>query len=130
MIIDDIVAAFAEVEGWWNLDPTVIPRRANNPMDLIFEYQNGATISSEYGSNPRTFAVWPTPQGGIVGAYRQVLAWTSLDLTLTQMIVHQDPGNPTYLSSMKSLLPHIDFDAQIKTLIPPLIRPGGPEGSV
>lgn len=122
MIIDEIVAAFADCEGWWNPDPTVIPRAANNPMDLVFAFQNGAT-PKQFGTNMRKFATWPHPQGGIVAAYRQVYAWTSLGLSLSSMIAEQDPGNLDYQSRMKALLPHVDFYVSVLSLIPDLIRP-------
>lgn len=121
MIIDDIVSAFAECEGWWNPDPAVIPRAANNPMDLIYESQAGAT-GKIWAGNPRSFACWDTPEGGIIGAYRQVLAWAALDYTLAQMVSAQDPGNAAYQVRMAALLPNVDFNVPVKTLVPPLQR--------
>jgi hypothetical protein len=124
MIIDDIVAAFADCEGWWNPDPNVIPRVTNNPLDLTFAMQHGAS-AKEFPGNPLTFAAWKTPESGIVGAYRQVLAWTALGFSLRQMCKAQDGSNPNYLSEMqqREALASIDPDTPILELIPPLERP-------
>lgn len=121
MIIDDLVAAFADCEGWWADNPKAIPRESNNPMDLIYEQQAGA-LPSTFPGNTRSFASWKTPQGGIVGAYRQVLEWTAMGYSLRQMCSRQDPGNSKYLPAMQFRLPSLDPDIPILTLIPPLVR--------
>lgn len=121
MIIEDLAAAFADVEGWWNPDPD-IPRDCNNPMDLIWESQTGA-LPRLFKGNSRSFASWKTPEAGIVGALRQVLLWVALGYSLRQMCAQQDPGNVEYLAAMQLRLPNLDPDTPILTLIPSLVRP-------
>ncbi len=83
--LDKLASAIGMAEGWFNPDATVLPRRLNNPGDLKFAGQAGAT------KDTTGFAKFKTPQAGIVALYRQILAHTARGLTLRQMITAWAP---------------------------------------
>jgi hypothetical protein len=82
-MIDQLASYVGRQEGWDSPDPTVVPRRLNNPGDIDYAAQLGAT-PVQVGKH--TFAKWPTPQQGIVGLYRQLLADIAKGWSLRQLI--------------------------------------------
>lgn len=120
-MIDKLAAHVARQEGWYNADPTVVPRRLNNPGDLDFAGQMGATPVKVGGHN---FAKWPTPQQGIVGLYRQLLADIAQGWSLRKIIYSWAPPSENdtaiYLAHVAADL-GVDVDAPLwnyLTLLP------------
>jgi hypothetical protein len=86
--IDSIFAYIAKQEGWDSPDPTVVPRRLDNPGDLEFAGQMGAT-PIKVGNH--VFAKFPTAWQGIVAGYRQLYADIAKGWTLRQVIMSWAP---------------------------------------
>lgn len=82
-MIDRIFAFIAKQEGWDNPDPTVVPRRLENPGDLEYAGQLGAT-PVKIGNH--TFGKFATAWQGIVAGYRQLYADIAKGWTLRQVI--------------------------------------------
>jgi hypothetical protein len=84
ILIERLAAAIACQEGWFEPlkdgKPNV-PQSLNNPGDLMFAGQTGATEDRD-----PDFAYWHTPQAGIVGLYRDLLAKIAKGLTLREVI--------------------------------------------
>jgi hypothetical protein len=83
-LVESLAAAIACQEGWF--EPLKdgmpnIPQELNNPGDLVFDNQAGA-MDGPY----QDFAAWSTPQAGIVGLYRDLLAKIAAGLSLRQVI--------------------------------------------
>ena len=116
MIVDDLVAAFAALEGYW--DVLSIPKLANNPMALIYAGQDGA-LPQTYPPNALVFAKFATPAHGWVAAYRQIFAWAQEGLSIRQMCLRQCPTDLAYLSKLLAFLPGPPCpDMPVSELIP------------
>ena len=77
-----LVAAFATSEGFFV--PNSIPNVCNNPTDLRFAGQAGATPSQYGGSHP--FAKFSTVGIGICAAVRQMCAYIQTGATLRTLV--------------------------------------------
>lgn len=115
MTLEDLASAIATAEGYFAADPNVIPRRLNNPGDLKFAGQLNAT-KDETG-----FARFSSPQAGIVGLYRQILASMARGISLRQLITGWAPPNENdtsnYLAETIRRLGGIDPDVPLWDLI-------------
>ena len=87
-VIDSVFAFIAKQEGWDNPDPKVVPRRLDNPGDITFAGQMGAT-PIKVGNH--VFAKFPTAWQGIVAGYRQLYADIAKGWTLRQVIISWAP---------------------------------------
>jgi hypothetical protein len=87
-MIDQLISFIGKQEGWDDKDPSVVPRRLDNPGDLIYAGQLGAT-PVKIGNH--TFAKFSSPQQGIVACYRQALADIAKGWNLRQLIMSWAP---------------------------------------
>ena len=128
-LIDRLAAAIAAQEGWFQ--PIVdgkknIPQELNNPGDLVFTNQVGATAGAFQGPL-QDFAQWQTPQAGIVGLYRDLLAKIAHGMTLRELIEVWAPpaenNTAAYLANVQGWTGIHVPDVPILTLIEPLEDP-------
>jgi len=101
-VVDKISNAIAREEGYFN--PANLPNRLNNPGDLNFAGQMGATPFTEPG-RATPYAKFDTIGFGIVGLYRQIWADIAKGMTLRTLIQSwapaEDGNNPgSYLQNV------------------------------
>jgi hypothetical protein len=105
-----LACAISTAEGWFNLDPYVLPRRNNNPGDLKFAGQMNAVKDGE-------FARFSCPEAGIVALYRQILARAAQGCTLRELIESWAPPNENdtanYLAETVRRMGDIDPDRKL-----------------
>ena len=75
--VDLICSAIATQEGWFSLDPEVIPRRRNNPGDLLFRAQIGASAPGWNKIGVPPIATFSSSKLGMAALYRQVWQFVS-----------------------------------------------------
>jgi hypothetical protein len=118
--VELLCCAIATQEGWFDANPTVIPRAHNNPGDLVYAGQLNA-------SNPSvgTIADFTSPATGITALFRQVWEYAAMGYTVTQIVETWAPAtqnNTTaYLNNVlewTGLPPNIP----ILDLLPPLVN--------
>jgi hypothetical protein len=95
-ILSAICSAIASAEGFYSSDPTVLPRARNNPGDLRYARQIGA--SRPKGWKPRfkgdePIAVFDTIEHGICALYRQVLLDAAEGMSLRESIFGWAPAS-------------------------------------
>jgi hypothetical protein len=83
-----LCCAIATEEGWFAPDPTVLPRKLNNPGDIDFAEQLNATRT--IGTPLATFS---SPETGITGLFRQVWLWVAMGQTPAQILETLAPPN-------------------------------------
>jgi len=79
-----LASAIATHEGYFHSDPTVAPRRNNNPGNLDFAGQPGASKAGR-------FAKFERPEQGIAALYRQLLKRIAEGKTLAELIAQYAP---------------------------------------
>jgi hypothetical protein len=116
-VIDQIFAHVGKQEGWDNPDPTVVPRRLENPGDLIYAGQLGAT-PVKIGDH--VFAKFATAWEGIVAGYRQLYADIAKGWSLRQVIMSWAPptenNSATYLANVATAC-GVDVDTPLYTYV-------------
>lgn len=101
-LVDKIANAIAREEGFFN--PANLPARLNNPGDLNFAGQVGATPFTEPGRSA-AYAKFDTIAHGIAALYRQIWADIARGCTLCTLIESwapaEDGNNPgSYLQNV------------------------------
>lgn len=83
-----LCSAIATAEGYFSPDEKCVPRRLNNPGDLMFAGQLGASIHHVTGGDKkvRPFAEFTRPELGVAALYRQVLKRIAEGATLRKLI--------------------------------------------
>jgi len=114
--VELICCAIATQEGYFSgmMD---LPRIDNNPGDLDFLGQLGATQAGR-------FAKWPTPAQGITGLFRQVWLQVAGGQTLRQIINQWAPATENNTTAyLENVLKWtgLPADTPILQLLPPLV---------
>jgi len=116
--VDLICSAIATQEGFFSSDPEVIPRKQNNPGDLRYAGQLGAT---GWKIAPEPIATFSDLPHGVAALYRQVWQWVAMGLTLREMIARQDQATEAvYLANVQEWT-GLPADTPILELLPPLV---------
>jgi hypothetical protein len=118
--IDVLVQKIATQEGWDNPDPSVVPRRLDNPGDLIYARQGGA-VAVKIGSH--IFAKWTTPGQGMAWAYAQACLDIARGMSLKQLIMSWAPpsdrnNTQEYLAGVAAGVGIENVDAPLYTFLP------------
>jgi hypothetical protein len=87
MILFLLASAIATAEGWFNPDPSVIPRRLNNPGNL----RNAPWLAG--AKKEKGFVHFNSAEEGIAGLYHQLALDVSRGLTLEQLIRKYSPAS-------------------------------------
>ena len=121
--VDLICSAIATQEGWFSLDPEVIPRRRNNPGDLLFRGQIGASAPGWNKIGVPPIATFSSSKLGMAALYRQVWQFVAMGLTLREMIEGWAPPSENdtaaYLANVLEWT-KLPADTPIIDLLPPL----------
>lgn len=118
-LVDKIANAIAREEGYFN--PANLPHRLNNPGDLNFAGQAGATPFTEPG-RATPYAQFPTIALGVTALYRQIWADIAKGETLRTLIVSwapaQDGNSPgSYLQNVMTWTGLTNPDAKLLDLV-------------
>lgn len=95
--IATIAATIQQIEGW---TPGSIAYTNNNPGNLIFVGQAGATQGPAMAGTPYYFADFSSYSAGETALYNQIQTYANQGLTINQMMAKYAPatdanGNPT-----------------------------------
>ena len=122
--VEALAAAIAKQEGW--LTPGKLPTIRNNPGDLRFAGQLGATRpdGTTTGHLPtEPIAQFATPEAGITALYRQIWAQVAQGQTVAQIIAQWAPptenDTSTYLANVLAWT-KLPKDTPVLRLLPPL----------
>lgn len=122
--VDLICSAIATQEGWFNENPEVLPRQLNNPGDLRFAGQIGATAPGWNKIDLPPIATFPDSKHGMAALYRQVWRFVAEGLTLRQLIETWAPPSENnsgqYLRNVQEWT-GLPTDTPILDLLPPLM---------
>jgi hypothetical protein len=93
--VDTLISAIARREGEFSSNPEAIPRARNNPLDLRFAGQVGATRpgNSPKRGEPEPIARFDTLEHGIAAGYRQVWLDIARGMSLRELITAWAPPN-------------------------------------
>ena len=120
--VDLICSAIATQERSFDLDPEVLPRKMNNPGDLRFAGQIGATPVAWQTLPP--IAQFVDSKHGITALYRQVWLFVAQGKTLRQIIETWAPpsenNTSAYLANVLEWT-GLPADTPILDLLPPLL---------
>ena len=114
--VDIIFSAIARQEGEFGSDPNAKPLRQNNPLDLRFAGQIGASMPQ---GTTVVAGVWPIAQfdtlaHGIAAGYRQLWLNIARGMTLRQVITGWAPPNENntqeYLANVQAWTKIPDLD--------------------
>lgn len=83
--ITKLACAIATAEGWFNPDPTVLPRRNNNPGNL--------RASPLDRVKNKGYVVFGSPEEGIAGLYHQIAKHILRGYSLRKLIEVWAPPN-------------------------------------
>ena len=119
--IDVLFGALARQEGAFSADPNAIPRRRNNPLDLRFAGQVGASVPPGLPASPPPIAQFDTLAHGIAAGYRQLWADIARGDSLRKLIYSWAPPNENdtarYLANVARWLAVGDVDAPLLKLL-------------
>lgn len=110
-IIDRIFSAIAKQEGAFDPDPNVIPRRQNNPTDLRYAGQVGASRPPDWKpGDPEPIAIFENLSYGITAGYRQIWLNVAQGNTLRMLIWTWAPPSQ---NNSAAYLANVSRDAHI-----------------
>src|ERR1035437_8695742 len=122
--IDVLFGALARQEGAFSPDPNTIPRRRNNPLDLRFAGQVGASAPAGMQNKniaPPPIAQFDTLAHGIAAGYRQLWADIARGDSLRKLIYSWAPPNENdtagYLANVARWVAVADLDAPLLELL-------------
>jgi hypothetical protein len=116
--VDLLAAAIATQEGFF-LEES-IPDTRNNPGDLDYAGQIGASLPPSGASVPR-IAIFSSKALGIAALYRQLWLQVAEGQTVRQVITQWDESDPTYLRNVLEWTA-LPADTPVLELLPPLTQ--------
>lgn len=125
-MLHKIFAAMAMMEGY-GINPTNIPTRRCNPLDLRYAGQEGATCprctlpggSIECKSKGHDIALFVSPGHGIAAGYRQLCKWIQEGLTLRKIVeIHAPPSENDTEHYIKVVADQCGLDSQTVNNVP------------
>ncbi len=120
--VELLVCAIATKEGWFS-DGT-IPQIYNNPGDLRFAGQHGATRPRPAVNGVEPIAAFPSKALGIAALYRDIWAKVVTGVTVRQLIAEFAPPNENDTSVYLQNALHwtgLPADVPVLELLPPLV---------
>jgi hypothetical protein len=123
--VELLCCAIATEEGWFDSDPTVIPRVRNNPGDIRFAHQIGASAPGWNGEPPAPIATCQSAAAGITILFRQIWEQVAEGQTVRQIISQFAPPNENETSVyIENVLKWtgLPADTPALELLPPLVQ--------
>jgi hypothetical protein len=119
--VELLACAISTQEGWFV--PGSIPSVRNNPGDLRFAHQVGATLPPGQPVNPPPIALFPSKSRGVAALFRQLWLQVSEGETVRQIIAQWAPPNENntgaYLQDVLNWT-GLPPDTPVLQLLPPL----------
>lgn len=112
-----LACAIATQEGFFA--GATIPSQRNNPGDLDFAGQIGATRPTVHDPDP-ALAVFASLPLGVAALYRQLWLQVAQGQTVRQIVNQWDPGNDAYLKNVLAWTGLLS-DVPVLQLLPPLV---------
>ena len=126
--VELLACAIATQEGYFSSNPTVTPRARNNPGDLRFASQIGASTpgwkSPGTPDSPAPIATFDTAAAGVTALFRQVWLQVAKGQTVRQVISQWAPPNQNNTSVyLENVLAWTGLppDTPVLQLLPPLV---------
>jgi len=126
--VELLCCAIATQEGWFDPDPSVIPRARKNPGDLRYAKQIGTIPPADYGSGPVPvvpIATFQDEQYGITALFRQVWLQVAEGQTVRRIIAQWAPPNENNTSKyLEDVLEWtgLPADTPVLDLLPALVN--------
>ena len=126
--VELLACAIATQEGWFDPDPTVTPRARNNPGDLRFASQIGASTPGWKMATPQSpvpIATFTDAWAGVTALFRQVWLQVAKGQTVRQVIGQWAPPNENNTSVyLENVLAWTGLppDTPVLQLLPPLVN--------
>lgn len=120
--VELLCCAIATQEGWFD-GPGVIPVQRNNPGDLYFAGQEGATRAPEVSPDPR-IAIFASVPMGITALFRQAWLQVAEGQTVRQIVDLWGDGDATYIANVIAWT-GLPADTPVLELLPPLVKLNG-----
>jgi hypothetical protein len=120
--IELLACAIATQEGWFQ--PDAIPAKRNNPGDLRFAHQMGATVPAGAPESPPPIAQFENKALGTTALFRQLWLQVAQGQTVRQIIAQWAPptenNTSAYLQDVLNWT-GLPADVPVLTLLPPLV---------
>jgi len=123
--VELLCCGIATQEGWFDADPTVTPRARNNPGDIRWAHQLGASAPGYDGEGPPPVATCESAGHGVTILFRQVWLQVAEGQTARQIIAQWAPPteNDTnaYIDDVLKWT-GLPADVPVLDLLPPLVQ--------